>query len=55
MDRVEMGDVRAQSPCEEYYRLTAAGRKQLRQEHSEWQEFASAVARLMVPAPEGQP
>jgi PadR family transcriptional regulator, regulatory protein PadR len=38
-----------------YYRLTAAGRKQLRQEHTEWQEFASAIARLMVPAPEGQP
>jgi PadR family transcriptional regulator len=38
-----------------YYRLTAAGRKQLRQEHTEWQEFASAIARLMVPAPAGQP
>ena len=30
-----------------YYRLTAAGRKHLHQEHSEWQEFASAVARVM--------
>jgi PadR family transcriptional regulator len=29
------------------YRLTAAGKKHLRQEHSEWQEFASAVARVM--------
>src|SRR6185295_12840703 len=35
-----------------YYRLTAAGKKQLRQEHSEWMEFAAAVARLMGPAPE---
>ena len=32
-----------------YYRLTAAGRKQLQQEHSEWAEFASAVARIMGP------
>src|SRR5687767_5081224 len=30
-----------------YYRLTAAGRKQLRQEHSEWLDFASAIARVM--------
>jgi transcriptional regulator len=33
------------------YRLTAAGRKQLRQEQSEWAEFVSAVARVMGPAP----
>ena len=32
------------------YRLTA-GRKQLRQEHSEWAEFVNAVARVMGPAP----
>lgn len=32
------------------YRLTAAGRKQLRQEKSEWGEFVSAVARIMKPA-----
>jgi len=36
-----------------YYRLTAAGRKQLRQEHSEWRNFASAVGRVMG-EPEGQ-
>jgi transcriptional regulator len=35
-----------------YYRLTATGRKQLRQEHSEWAEFAAAIARLMGAAPE---
>jgi transcriptional regulator len=35
-----------------YYRLTAAGRKQLRQEHSEWVEFASAIARIMGASPE---
>jgi transcriptional regulator len=33
------------------YRLTAAGRKQLRQEKSEWADFVSAVARIMKPAP----
>ena len=31
------------------YRLTAAGRKRLRQEKSEWAEFVSAVARIMKP------
>src|SRR5262245_15152868 len=35
-----------------YYRLTAAGKKQLQQEHSEWAEFASAVARIMGPVRE---
>jgi PadR family transcriptional regulator, regulatory protein PadR len=32
------------------YRLTPAGRKQLRQERSEWSDFVSAVARVMKPA-----
>lgn len=36
-----------------YYKLTPAGRKQLRREHSEWLDFASAVARVMG-KPEGQ-
>jgi transcriptional regulator len=31
------------------YRLTPAGRRQLRQETSEWAEFVNAVARLMKP------
>ena len=35
-----------------YYKLTAAGRKQLAREHSRWAEFVSAVARVMGPAPE---
>jgi transcriptional regulator len=35
-----------------YYRLTATGRKKLNQEHAEWQEFASAVERIMGPVPE---
>jgi PadR family transcriptional regulator len=35
-----------------YYRLTAAGRKQLGKEHSKWADFVSAVARVMGPAPE---
>ena len=33
-----------------FYRLTAAGRKQLAREHSKWSEFVSAVARVMGPA-----
>jgi transcriptional regulator len=37
-----------------YYRLTPAGRKQLRQEHSEWMEFAAAIARVMGAEPEKQ-
>ena len=32
------------------YRLTAAGRRQLRQEKSEWADFVSAVARVMKAA-----
>jgi len=36
-----------------YYRLTAAGRKQLQREHSKWAEFVSAVAQIMGPAAEG--
>jgi PadR family transcriptional regulator PadR len=35
-----------------FYRLTPAGRKQLHQEHSEWREFASAIAQVMWTAPE---
>jgi transcriptional regulator len=30
-----------------YYKLTPAGKKQLRQEHSQWIDFASAIARVM--------
>ena len=37
-----------------YYRLTPAGRKHLTNEHAEWQEFASAVARVMSAKPEPQ-
>jgi PadR family transcriptional regulator PadR len=38
------------------YRLTASGRKQLRQETSEWTQFVKAVGRLMQPASrEGEP
>jgi DNA-binding PadR family transcriptional regulator len=32
------------------YRLTNAGRKQLRLETAEWSLFASAVSRVLVPA-----
>ena len=37
-----------------YYRLTAAGRKRLQQEHAEWNDFASAVTRVMSAKPETQ-
>src|SRR5215467_5801568 len=37
-----------------FYRLTNAGRKRLRQEHSEWLEFAAAIARVMGPETESQ-
>src|SRR5215469_12373908 len=34
------------------YRLTPAGRKQLRREHSQWAGFVSAVGQIMGPVPE---
>ena len=34
------------------YRLTPAGRKQLRREHSQWVDFVSAVRQIMGPVPE---
>jgi transcriptional regulator len=37
-----------------YYRLTAAGRKQLQRERSRWAEFVLAVAQIMDPASEGR-
>ena len=36
-----------------YYRLNAAGRKQLHREHSKWAEFVSAVGQIMGPVPGG--
>lgn len=36
-----------------YYRLTAAGRKQLAAEESKWKKMAHAIARVMWPASEG--
>ena len=35
-----------------YYRLTAAGKKQLAAEESKWKQMASAIARVMWPAEE---
>ena len=35
-----------------YYKLTAAGRKQLVREHSKWAGFVSAVGRIMGGLPE---
>jgi transcriptional regulator len=36
-----------------YYRLTAAGKKQLLAEESKWQQMAAAIARVMAPVEEG--
>jgi PadR family transcriptional regulator PadR len=33
-----------------YYRLTAAGRKQLRAEQSKWDQLVAVIARVMRPA-----
>jgi PadR family transcriptional regulator len=33
-----------------YYRLTAAGRKQLRTDESRWEQLVGAIARVMRPA-----
>lgn len=35
-----------------YYKLTAAGRRQLVREHSKWAEFVNAVALVMGTVPE---
>lgn len=37
-----------------FYRLTPTGRKRLKEEHSEWRDFAAAVGRVMGPEPEGR-
>ncbi len=36
-----------------YYRLTAAGKKQLLTEESKWKQMSEAIARVMWPAKEG--
>jgi PadR family transcriptional regulator, regulatory protein PadR len=36
-----------------YYRLTAAGKKQLVAEESKWKQLTGAIARIMWPAQEG--
>jgi PadR family transcriptional regulator PadR len=35
-----------------YYRMTAAGKKQLSAEESKWKQLASAISRVMWPAQE---
>jgi PadR family transcriptional regulator, regulatory protein PadR len=34
-----------------FYRLTAAGRRQLAREHTRWVRFAEVIARILGPAP----
>jgi PadR family transcriptional regulator len=36
-----------------YYKLTAAGKKQLAAEESKWKQLAGAIARVMWPVKEG--
>ena len=36
-----------------YYRISAAGRKQLVAEQSKWDDLVHAITRVMRPAPEG--
>jgi PadR family transcriptional regulator PadR len=36
-----------------YYRLTAAGRKQLQAEESKWKQLTGAIAQIMWPAGQG--
>ena len=36
-----------------YYRLTAAGKRQLSREESRWKQMADAIARVMWPVKEG--
>ena len=44
-------EVRAGSARElKYYRLTAAGRAQLRREESKWDQLVTAITRVMRPA-----
>ena len=35
-----------------YYRLTAAGRRQLAHQESRWNELVRAIGRIMTPVPE---
>ena len=37
-----------------FYKLTAAGRKQLTREHSEWADFVETIGRIMGAMPEGK-
>lgn len=43
-------EVRDQNRELKYYRLTAAGKKQLAAEESKWKKLAAAIARVMWPA-----
>lgn len=49
-------EISEQNRRAKFYRLTAAGRKQLHREHSKWAEFVSAVGQIMGPLGEtGKP
>jgi transcriptional regulator len=44
-------EISAHNRRAKYYRLTAAGRKQLTAEHSKWAEFVGAITLVMGTAP----
>ena len=46
------GDIGEQSPAPEFYELTAAGRKRLREETDSWNRLASAIACALSQQPE---
>jgi PadR family transcriptional regulator, regulatory protein PadR len=47
-------EVREQKRELKYYRLTAAGRKQLAKEESKWKQLVGAIARVMWPEEAGE-
>jgi hypothetical protein len=49
MDRLVLGHFREYRKAR-YYRLTAAGRKQLAAETSRWERLVSGISRVLRPA-----
>jgi PadR family transcriptional regulator, regulatory protein PadR len=47
-------EITEQNRRAKYYKLTDEGRRRLHQEHSEWSQFAAAVARVIEGLPEEQ-
>jgi PadR family transcriptional regulator, regulatory protein PadR len=47
-----VGHIGEQSPAPEFYELTAAGRKRLREQTDSWNRLASAIACALSQQPE---